>query len=128
MARLTLPRRGWPLPIGNEQHYRWLESIVKSVLVMNLLDAVLTLWWVGNGFATEANAFLADLVERPLAFVLAKLTVVSLGSIFLWRLRQHPLAVVAIFFAFLIYYLVLLTHVRLSGLVLAELIFQAGLR
>jgi len=121
MLRLRLPRRGWPLPIGTEQHYSWLESIVKSVLVMNLLDAIFTLWWVGTGMATEANAFLRDLVEQPLAFVLAKLALVSLGSIFLWRLRDRPLAVIAIFFAFLTYYLVLLHHLRLSGLVLAEL-------
>lgn len=127
MPRHRLPRRGRPLhrvaaiQIGTDQHYRWLEAIVKSVLVLNLLDAMFTLWWVDTGLATEANALLIDLVERPLAFVTYKLALVSLGAIFLWRLRHRPLAVIAIFCSFLTYYLVLLQHLRLSGILLAEL-------
>lgn len=133
MPRSILPRPGLvplgpaPLTIGSDQHYRWLESIVKNVLVLNLLDAVFTLWWVGNGLATEANALLEDLVERPLLFVLAKLALVSLGSIFLWRLRRRPLAVIAIFGVFFAYYMVLLHHLRFSAVLLAEVVRGTGL-
>lgn len=101
------------LEIGTREQYGWLLGIVKAVLVLNLLDAILTLWWVTNGLAVEANTFLRDLVvEDPLQFVLAKIALVSLGSVFLWRLRYRPLAVIAIFGAFFVYYLVLLHHIR----------------
>ncbi len=101
------------LEIGTREQYAWLLGIVKAVLVLNLLDAVLTLWWVTNGLAVEANTLLRDLVvENPLQFVLAKIGLVSLGSVFLWRLRYRPLAVIAIFGAFFVYYLVLLHHIR----------------
>lgn len=101
------------LEIGTAEQYRWLLSILKALLLLNLLDAIFTLWWVGTGAAVEANALLRDLVvDHPMRFVLTKLGLVSLGSLLLWRLRQHPLAVIAIFGAFFIYYLVLLHHLR----------------
>ena len=104
--------------VGTTQHYRWLEGIVHAAVVLNLLDAVFTLFWVQSGLAEELNALLRDLVtERAVAFVLAKLGLVSLGCVFLWRYRARPLAVVAIFLTFLVYYLVLLHHLTfLSGL------------
>ncbi len=104
--------------IGTVEHYRWLEGIVQAVVVLNLLDAVFTLFWVQSGLAEELNALLRDLAaERAVAFVLAKLGLVSLGCVFLWRYRARPLAVVAIFLTFLVYYLVLLHHLTFwSGL------------
>lgn len=109
----TAPTRFFWLEIGTEEQYGWLLSILKALLLLNLLDAIFTLWWVGTGVAVEANALLRDLVvDHPFRFILTKLGLVSLGSILLWRLRQHPLAVIAIFGAFLIYYLVLLHHLR----------------
>lgn len=101
------------LEIGTREQYEWLLGVVKAVLVLNLLDAILTLWWVTHGQAVEANTLLRDLVvENPLQFVLAKIALVSLGSVFLWRFRTRPLAVIAIFGAFFVYYLVLLHHIR----------------
>lgn len=101
------------LEIGTAEQYSWLLSILKALLLLNLLDAIFTLWWVGTGAAVEANALLRDLVvDHPMHFVLTKLGLVSFGSLLLWRLRQHPLAVIAIFGAFFVYYLVLLHHLR----------------
>lgn len=98
--------------IGTREHYRWLEGIVKVTLVLNLIDAVFTLIWVRLGLASEANPFLAELVNaHPLGFVTLKLGLVGLGSLLLWRLRQRPLAVIAMFLAFLAYYVILLMHV-----------------
>jgi hypothetical protein len=45
-------------------------------------------------------------------FMLVKLAVVSLGTLFLWRNRNHPLAIVAIFLGFSAYYLVILYHIQ----------------
>ncbi len=105
------------LPIGTAQHYRWLRGFVAVTLVLNLIDAIFTLLWVGTGMAEEANPLLETLVLRhPIAFASAKLGLVGLSSLLLWRLRSRPLAVVAIFIAFLAYYLLLLWHLRFAGL------------
>ena len=107
------------LEMGTAQHYRWLKGIVKWVLVLNLLDALFTLVWVRWGLAREANTLLDELVnEHAVGFVLTKLGLVSLGSWLLWNRRDRPLAVIAIFIAFVLYYLVLLYHLQYaSGLI-----------
>jgi len=103
--------------VGTPQHFEWLRGIIKAVLVLNLLDAVFTLIWVRAGLATEANALLRTLVEdHAVLFVVTKLGLVSLGSWALWNRRDHPFAVVAIFVAFLAYYLILLYHLQYSSL------------
>ena len=89
---------------------------MKVTLVLNLLDALFTLVWVRLGLASEANPFMAELVhEHPIAFVAIKLGLVGLGSVLLWRLRHRPLAVIAMFLAFLAYYAILLLHVDYLG-------------
>ena len=107
------------LRIGTPQHYRWLHAIVKSVLVLNLIDAVLTLFWVRSGFADEANTLMDELVNgNALLFVLVKISLVGMGSWRLWRHRQSPFAVVGIFVAFMAYYVILLYHLQYaSGLI-----------
>jgi hypothetical protein len=109
---MSAPARADAARIGTREHFRWLEGIVKGTLVLNLLDALFTLFWVVNGLAEEANPLLDEIVhQHPLAFVTAKLGLVSLGSLLLWRYRHRPLAVVGIFVAFLAYYGLLLIHV-----------------
>lgn len=108
--------------VGTETHFRWLNGIVKAVLVMNLIDAVLTLLWVRTGFATEANPLISQIVEQhAFLFVASKLTLVFLGTAMLWRLRREPLAVVGIFAAFLVYYAVLVYHLSFASILLQQL-------
>lgn len=124
MAELPRTFDHEPRAIGSAEHFRWLESIVKVILVLNLLDAVFTLIWVFSGLATEANPFLHELVHHhPVVFVLAKLALVGLGSLLLWRLRRRPLAVVAIFVGFLAYYALLLVHVDYLATIVGILVF-----
>jgi len=124
MAPAPLPKRGSdpdaqgaPEPqlawVGNNQQYRWLHGIVAAVIVLNAIDAVLTVLWVRTGLAIEGNPLLADLVlNRPVAFVLFKMTLVSLGTWILWRRRNQPLAVIGIFMLFMVYDWLLLVHLR----------------
>lgn len=110
--------------VGTPRQFGWLESIVKAVLVLNLLDAVLTVLWISTGRAVEANPFLRDLVtDFPVAFVLVKMSLVSLGTIVLWRHRTRPLAVVAVFVAFVVYYLLFLYHLNAFDLRLMQRFF-----
>lgn len=123
-AGVSPPSAESTLRIGTPQHFRWLHGIVKVVLVLNLLDAVFTLVWVWSGLAKEANPLLRQLVhEHPVTFAAAKLTVVGLASLLLWRLRERPLAVVAIFLAFIAYYALLLAHIGFLSLVLGARLF-----
>lgn len=107
--------------VGTERNYRWLEQIVKALLVLNVLDAILTLLWIAQGRAIEANPILRDLAHHdPLGFVLVKTTLVSLAAAFLWRHRTRPLSVVATFVAFLTYFFLLLYHLSSMHLHLAH--------
>lgn len=109
--------------VGTETHFRWLNGIVKAVLVMNLIDAVLTLLWVRTGFATEANPLLSQIVEQhAFLFVMGKLALVFLGTGMLWRHRHRPLAVMGIFAAFMVYYAVLVYHLSFASILLRQLI------
>ncbi len=106
----------WRIPVGTPEQFRWLHGIVKAVLVLNVIDAILTLVWVRAGLAIEANTLIDELVdENALAFVSVKVGLVALGSWVLWRRRQHPFAVVGIFVVFLAYYGILLYHLRYAS-------------
>ena len=110
------------VPVGTPEQFGWLHGIVKAVLVLNLLDAIFTLVWVRFGFAREANLMIDRLAERDaLAFVAVKLGLVGMGSWLLWQRRHHAPAVVAIFIAFLTYYLVLLYHVQYAATLVRSL-------
>ncbi|MDJ0789356.1 MAG: DUF5658 family protein [Myxococcota bacterium] len=122
MSTLEPPRTASP-SIGTREHYRWLEWVVRAALVLNLLDALFTLVWVGSGVAEEANPLLAELVtERPVLFVVTKLTLVGGASWLLWRHRDRPLAVAAIFLSFGVYYAILVHHLGYLGFVLGDLL------
>jgi len=113
---MTYRRRG--LAIGTEEHFEWLYLIAKGLLVLNLLDGVFTLIWVEYFGAGEKNFMLSDLVHNSaVLFMLVKLSLVSLGTLFLWRNRSNSLAVISLFFAFFSYYLVLLFHLQYSSMV-----------
>ncbi len=111
--RTSVRRREADIEIGTEQHFRWLHGIVLATVVINGIDAVLTLVWVLSGRATEANPLMETLLRLgPLPFVVGKLALVSGGTWLLWTNRRHPLAVIGLFLFFLAYYWVLLHHLR----------------
>jgi hypothetical protein len=102
--------------IGTLEHFRWLKGIIAATLILNLLDAIFTIVVVVSNRAREANPLMADLLASPGLFMVVKLVLVSLGSYLLWKLRRHPLAVMAIFLAFLVYYCILLYHLNAMDL------------
>lgn len=105
--------------IGTREQLRWLYGISASILLLNLLDAGFTLYWVWSGRAKEANPLLSwAVLEYPLTFVLVKMALVSGGLFLLWRHRERPLAVIAMFLAFLTYYWLLTLHVGAIRIIL----------
>ena len=110
------PRVFGTVAIGTPLHFEWLRGIAKWILVLNLFDGVLTLIWVEFFWASEANPLMSDLVyNSALLFMAAKLTLVSLGTLFLWRYRSRPLAVMSLFLAFFSYYWVFLIHMEIGS-------------
>lgn len=110
--------------VGTPQQFRWLYGLLQMVLILNLIDAVLTLFWVHTGLAKEANVLLQTVVsEHPIAFVATKMALVSLGAWLLWHRRHHPLAVVGLVSVFIVYYGLMLHHVRFASFIAAILLF-----
>lgn len=115
---ITYGRRSG-IAIGTVEHFQWLYGIAKWILLFNLLDGIFTLVWVEYFDASELNVIMRDLVHQtPVLFMLAKLSLVSLGTLFLWRNRNNSLAVISLFLAFFSYYIVLLYHIQYSATVL----------
>ena len=105
------------LKIGDAQQFRWLRGIISVVFILNVIDGVLTLGWVFTDRAVEANPLMAELIElHPVLFITGKMLLVLLGSLLLWRLRHKRVAVIAIFFIFLVYYFLLLYHLKAMNL------------
>ncbi|HEU0036535.1 MAG TPA: DUF5658 family protein [Kofleriaceae bacterium] len=64
-----------------------------AVIVLNLLDAIFTIIYTRTGVAVEGNPLMNEvLLSSPVLFMIAKLTLVSLGVLVLWRLRHHRAA------------------------------------
>jgi hypothetical protein len=96
-------------------HPKMLERCASAVLVLNLLDAILTLFVVTARLAVEANPLMETaLSQSPLAFMAVKLSLVSLGILFLYRMRQHRFAAIAILGSLVVYGSVVVYH--LTGL------------
>ena len=87
------------------------------MLLLNLADAVFTLWWVHTGVATEANALLSDLVEfNAVGFAVVKTALVSLGLLLLWRQRHRPLAAFGIGVSFVAYNGLFVYHLGVAAI------------
>ena len=115
--RTVQRNQGRAFAIGANGEIRGLYGIAKWLLVLNLLDGIFTLIWIEHFGAQELNIMMSDLAHSsPVLFMMAKLTLVSLGTLFLLRYRSNPLAVISLFFAFFSYYLVLLFHLQYSSI------------
>jgi hypothetical protein len=90
-----------------------LYALVCTALLCNLLDGMLTIAGVSTGAVAESNPLMAGVLTlHPVAFMLAKVSLVSLGLLLLWRLRNRPAAAAGIVAACGLYALVVLYHVH----------------
>ena len=63
------------------------------LFALNFLDAVLTIYWVRNGFATEGNQLMATLLDiGDLPFLAVKVAIGAVTALVLWRWRNLRLA------------------------------------
>lgn len=102
---------GRAFAIGYPHQYEWLRTVLGAIFVMSALDGLLTIYWVSSGLATEANPLMAALLNlHPVAFMVAKLTLVAAGVLLLLRYRLKALSIVGSFALFLVYYYVIVYH------------------
>lgn len=84
------------------------------VLILNLLDAIFTIIYTRTGVAVESNPLMdVTLGASPVLFMVAKLGLVSLGVLLLWRLRHHRAARFGLVMTSTAYVMLLFHH--LSG-------------
>ena len=101
--------------VGTPDQFRWLYGIIKAFLILNLLDAVLTIVWVQTGLAREGNPLLEPLVSHhAMLFILTKTALGSVAAWLLWEYRHRAYVVISAFSAFIAYYAVLLQHLRVA--------------
>jgi hypothetical protein len=90
--------------------------MVVGVVVLNLLDAVLTLVWVHCGIAEEANLLLARVLEQSsVAFMMVKMGLVSFGVILLWNQRERLMARAGFAVALFAYSSLLVYHLAIAA-------------
>ena len=94
------------------QHYEKTLKILLIVLViLNFADAILTLHWIDQGIAQEANPLMRAWIQiSPDLFIAIKITLVILGTALLWICRKNKLAYWAGIFCLSIYSLIIFIH------------------
>lgn len=88
---------------------------------LNFFDAVLTIYWVRNGIATEGNRLMANLLDvGDFPFLAVKVAIGAVAAIVLWRWQTLRLARYGLAVALVLY-------VSLMGIHLFTGLFAVGL-
>lgn len=74
------------------------------LFALNFLDAVLTIYWVRHGFATEGNHLMATLLDiGDMPFLAVKVAIGAVTAVVLWRWRHLRLAKLGLGAALMVY-------------------------
>ena len=91
----------------------FLKYVLCFIFVINVLDATLTLHWIFEGLATEANPLMAALISySPILFWCVKVLVVYVAALGLWVNRHIWWVRKAALVTALIYGWVFLIHIN----------------
>lgn len=104
-----------------------MQFLIQALLLfsLNFLDAVLTLYWVRNGFASEGNQLMAGLLDiGDFPFLAVKISIGAVAAIVLWRWRNLRMAKYGLTLSLCIYLLLMGIHV-FTGLSALGLLSEA---
>ena len=89
------------------------------LLVLNLIDALMTRYWVVNNIARETNPLMNAWIQiSPDLFIFLKILLVTMGVMLLWICRKHRLAYWAGVTLLSVYSGILLIHMHIAFLTL----------
>lgn len=96
---------------------------LSSVVILNAVDALFTVFWVEVGLAVEANPLMEVVMNQsPVLFALAKITLVNASVFLLWRIDQRRSIRSVAAFCAAVYYCILLFHLQFGGGLIGYLI------
>jgi len=79
---------------------------------LNLLDALLTIWWVRSGVATEGNQLMAELLNiGNFPFLAVKVAIGAVTVMVLLRYSERPLARYGLTVSLAVYLGLMLVHI-----------------
>lgn len=90
-----------------------MSLIYQTILLftLNLLDALLTLFWVRNGFASEGNKVMATLLDvGDFPFLAVKIAIGTIAAVVLWRWRDMRLAKYGMILTLVVYSGLMVIH------------------
>jgi Domain of unknown function (DUF5658) len=97
------------------------------LFLLNFFDAVLTIFWIRNGYATEGNhlmATLLDIGDSP--FLAVKLAIGAVTAFVLWRWKDVKIAKYGLMLSLAIYIGLMAIHF-ITGLSAAGLLSETFL-
>lgn len=88
-----------------------ISGLTIVLFLLNFADAVLTIYWVRNGFATEGNALMASLLDMGnVPFLSVKMMIGAATAIILWRWKNLRVAQYGLTVALAVYFGVMAVH------------------
>jgi hypothetical protein len=92
------------------------------LFLLNVLDGILTIIWVRNGFATEGNQLMSTLLDLGNApFLAVKIAMGAVTAFVLWRWRHFRLAKYGLAVVLMVYVGLMAVHF-MTGLSAAGLL------
>lgn len=96
------------MAVGEKKYAR---DLVVLGLLLNLADALFTLYYVRNGLATEANPLMAYYLDHSdSAFLIVKMYMATIGIAIMYMYRDRKAAMVGLWGAMAVYSLVVGNH------------------
>lgn len=88
-----------------------ISGLTIVLFLLNFFDAVLTIYWVRNGFATEGNMLMASLLDMgDTPFLTVKLMIGAVTAIVLWRWKNLRVAQYGLTIALALYLGIMAVH------------------
>lgn len=96
-----------------------MTSILKFIIIANVVDAIMTVLWVGLGIR-EANPIFAQMVYQPVTFMFVKVSLVGICVLVLHEHRDRVIAQYGVKILACAYSMLLLWHIIGSVLVVTH--------
>lgn len=97
------------------------------LFLLNFFDAVLTIVWVRNGYATEGNHLMASLLDLGnTPFLGVKMAIGAVTAFVLWKWNDFKLAKYGLTFGLAVYTLLMVVHF-LTGLSAAGILSEKAI-